>query len=315
MRAAHLQCAPIAPFAGFAPISKPAIDSARAQRRPRTANRPSDNIREVQIFRGGSRNRRDLLLRGMNARITQGLDALTEKEKETLRLILHGHDAKSIARSFDLSVHTINERLRDARRKLAVSSSREAARLLFDAEGTPPNPLGYTKIGDVEAPSEVEGRGRARRTARLAWIIIGGATMSLLLGLLALATFPQQEVPSTADSVAAVETKDPAIVDTARRFAELGDQGKWAETYGMTGTKFQSTNTLEVWVKAAEKVRPPLGAVQSRVLLSEQFLPAPPHGYEVVKFRTNFANKTNVVETVTLVREDGEWKVAGVTVG
>jgi DNA-binding CsgD family transcriptional regulator len=53
--------------------------------------------------------------------------ALTEREKQTLRLIVRGHDAKSIARSLDLSVHTINERLRDARRKMAVSSSREAA--------------------------------------------------------------------------------------------------------------------------------------------------------------------------------------------
>ena len=61
--------------------------------------------------------------------------ALTEKEKQTLRLIVCGHDAKSVARSLGLSVHTINERLRDARRKMAVSSSREAARLLLDAEG------------------------------------------------------------------------------------------------------------------------------------------------------------------------------------
>ena len=61
--------------------------------------------------------------------------SLTEKEKQTLRLMVRGHDAKSIARALGLSVHTINERLRDARRKMAVSSSREAARLLLAAEG------------------------------------------------------------------------------------------------------------------------------------------------------------------------------------
>jgi len=60
--------------------------------------------------------------------------ALTE-EKQTLRLILRRHDAKSAARNLGLSVHTINERLRDARRKMAVSSSCEAARLLFEMEG------------------------------------------------------------------------------------------------------------------------------------------------------------------------------------
>ena len=48
--------------------------------------------------------------------VKEGLWALTENEKQTLRLMVRGHDAKSIARSLDLSVHTINERLRDARR-------------------------------------------------------------------------------------------------------------------------------------------------------------------------------------------------------
>src|SRR3546814_18394369 len=98
----------------------------------------------------------------MTMRATQGINALTEKEKQTLRLIVRGHDAKSIARNLDLSVHTINERLRDARRKLTVSSSREAARLLFDAEGEPPNPSGDTNIGEaVTAPDEI-GRASCR---------------------------------------------------------------------------------------------------------------------------------------------------------
>ena len=71
----------------------------------------------------------------MNMPVRDGVRALTEKEKQTLRLIVRGHDAKSSARDLGLSVHTINERLRDARRKLAVSSSREAARMLLAAEG------------------------------------------------------------------------------------------------------------------------------------------------------------------------------------
>ena len=77
----------------------------------------------------------------MDMRVKEALWALTEKEKQTLRLMVRGHDAKSIARSLDLSVHTINERLRDARRKLAVSSSREAARLLLEVEGDGSAPI------------------------------------------------------------------------------------------------------------------------------------------------------------------------------
>ncbi len=60
---------------------------------------------------------------------------LSDKEKQVLRLLLRGHDAKSSARELELSVHTVNERLRDARRKLGVSSSREAARMLHESEG------------------------------------------------------------------------------------------------------------------------------------------------------------------------------------
>ncbi len=46
----------------------------------------------------------------------QALDELTEKGKQALRLIVRGDNAKSIAAELDLSVHTINERLRVARR-------------------------------------------------------------------------------------------------------------------------------------------------------------------------------------------------------
>lgn len=76
------------------------------------------------------------------------IETLTEKEKQALRLLVSGHDAKSMARQLGLSVHTINERLRDARRKLATSSSREAARVLHEAECRTPNCWG-TKVSGV----------------------------------------------------------------------------------------------------------------------------------------------------------------------
>ena len=50
----------------------------------------------------------------MRSRAEDILRALTKKEKQTLRLIVRGHDATSVARELSLSVHTINERLRDA---------------------------------------------------------------------------------------------------------------------------------------------------------------------------------------------------------
>lgn len=56
--------------------------------------------------------------------------ALTEKETEILRLLASGHTVKSIAAQLGRSEASINERLREARRKTHVGSSRELARLL-----------------------------------------------------------------------------------------------------------------------------------------------------------------------------------------
>ncbi len=86
------------------------------------------------------------------ASTVEGYRALTDREKQTLRLLLDGHDAKSMARHLDLSVHTVNERLRDARRKLSVSSSREAARLLRQHEGAAPDKSGDSALGDAPPP-------------------------------------------------------------------------------------------------------------------------------------------------------------------
>jgi DNA-binding CsgD family transcriptional regulator len=69
------------------------------------------------------------------ADVAEGLARLSEREREVLRLLVEGHELKSIAASLGLSIHTINDRLREARGKLGVSSSRAAARLLAAQEG------------------------------------------------------------------------------------------------------------------------------------------------------------------------------------
>ena len=58
------------------------------------------------------------------------LEALTAQELEILRLLTAGHTVKSIAVRLGRTEASINERLRDARRKTGVGSSRELARHL-----------------------------------------------------------------------------------------------------------------------------------------------------------------------------------------
>ena len=248
-----------------------------------------------------------------------GLDALTEKERATLRLIVRGHDAKSVARHLSLSVHTVNERLREARRKLSVSSSREAARLLLGREGGVPEFVGHSAIGAVAAANHAdEGSSPASgggRTRRIALVPIGVAVMSLVLGLLVFAASPQVPPAGDTASSAASEPIDAEVVASARRWLALLDESRWDDSWAATGRSFRSLNTRQVWAAASLTARVPLGAALARTLLSQENLPAPPHGYEVVKFRTRFANKANAVETVTLDREDGAWRVVGVTIG
>lgn len=135
--------------------------------------------------------------------------------------------------------------------------------------------------------------------------------MTFALGLLALALLP---AAPTATPAASQVAPNPEVVDAARAFLVLGDQGRWDESYKATGAAFRKLNTAAVWRTVSEKVRTPLGAVASRTLIGQENLPAPPHGYEVVKFRTSFANKAEAVETVTLEREGGAWRVVGVTI-
>lgn len=257
----------------------------------------------------------------MNTAVKERFGALTEKEKQTLRLIVRGHDAKSVARSLGLSVHTINERLRDARRKMAVSSSREAARLLFESEGGDPGSptpdlLRDTGIGEAASPIGVD-QGKAPisgagRVIRHPWVVIGVLFMTVALALLAFAALPQAASAPPPTPTATGDVKpDAEVLDATRQWLALVDQDKWDDSYRATGSAFQKLNTPQVWAEVSDKMRAQLGAVISRTFLSEQELPAPPHGYEVVKFRTSYANRANAVETVTLEREDDAWRVVG----
>ena len=103
-------------------------------------------------------------------------------------------------------------------------------------------------------------------------------------------------------------------VRAARDWLVLGDQGRWNEGWQATATSFRRANTAAQWADAATKVRGSMGALISRTALSQESVPAPPAGVEVVKFRTSFANRADVIETVSLAREGSEWRVVGIYV-
>lgn len=242
--------------------------------------------------------------------MNDGLHALTDKEKETLRLLIAGHDAKSMARHLDLSVHTVNERLRYARRKLSASSSREAARLLHESERAHPQSVVDKTLGDAaHAPVRQPGhKPESRPTRRMLWPIGGLVMISLTLAMLALSASPQA-APDRANTAPVAET---APVLAARQWLALVDAGKWQESFAGTTASFQTQNTVQMWQSASEQARVPLGRMLSRTAVSEDSVPTPPSGHRVVRFRTDFANKKGAIETVSLARDGDAWRVAGI---
>ncbi|MGX7896322.1 helix-turn-helix domain-containing protein [Tsuneonella sp. HG222] len=246
----------------------------------------------------------------------EGVEALTEKEKETLRLVVRGYDAKAMARHFGLSIHTINERLRHARRKMEVPSSREAARLLFEVEEQHPQFLADKEMGEDAAPRALPPAGDRKARPLRASIIGGLIIMSLLLSTILFLASPPVEAPREA-ALAPRATTDPAMlaaspqVAAALAFLRLVDAGEWDASYAKTGPAFRTLNSAKVWADTNESVRVPLGKVVSRKVVSEEMVPAPPSSYQMVKFETTFANKADTLETLTLVRDAEGWKVVG----
>ncbi|MBH5322789.1 helix-turn-helix domain-containing protein [Aurantiacibacter sediminis] len=258
--------------------------------------------------------------------MADALGDLTEKEKEALRLLLAGHDAKSSARELDISVHTVNDRLRNARRKLDVSSSREAARILGDAEGAIPqnparNDLGMGDENGVEDTADLNETGGP---SRIVWLAGGMLTMSLIIAIAAVALIAEDTPPTdtvagddfTSEADIAATQTDGESREAAETFIALVDAGDYQGSWEAAGSFFQSKTTAEQWASLVEPVREPLGAVTSREIASVQradSLPGAPDGeYEVLQFATVFEGRPQaVVETVIMLDSDEGWQVTG----
>lgn len=253
--------------------------------------------------------------------MAEGYQALTAKEKEALRLLLGGHDAKSMANQLGLSVHTINERLRDARRKLSVSSSKAAARILRDAEAPAPQLLGDRISGDAGQAARAHNfdPGPAHLPRRATWTIGGFAMIALLVAALALSSTepaapPAAATAATTPTAATARVAESEVSRAARDWLTLVDARKWQESWAATADSFRALNTLANWQAAAEQVHARLGPAQSRELLSDEDTPAPPNGYRTLRFRTSFANNHGATEVIALAQQGNQWRVAGIYV-
>ena len=135
--------------------------------------------------------------------------------------------------------------------------------------------------------------------------------MSLAAVLLALSA-PVQAPAGSPAAPASSPVAETEAAKAAREWLALVDDAKWQESWAGTGQSFRSANTVALWQSASEKAHAPLGRMITRTLLSDVDTPAPPNGSHTIQFRTDFANKRGVIETLSLIREGGSWKVVGI---
>lgn len=123
-----------------------------------------------------------------------------------------------------------------------------------------------------------------------------------------------ETVAGAEPAAAAAESEAEAAARAAEGFLALIDEGRWADSYAATGAEFRRLNTLKAWSDVSARLRPPLGQVLTRDITSNEYVPAPPAGYRLVKFRSAYAGGTAQTESVSLAWEDGAWKVAGIVI-
>jgi DNA-binding CsgD family transcriptional regulator len=115
--------------------------------------------------------------------------SLSDKELEVLHLLAMGHTGKSIAARLGQSEASINERLRDARRKTGVGSSRELARIVDDQKIWDKNTDLSRSRTSTDDPAQPDDRSRTTSKG-LIMIVVPIAIAAIAM---AVANSPQNE--------------------------------------------------------------------------------------------------------------------------
>lgn len=117
-------------------------------------------------------------------------------------------------------------------------------------------------------------------------------------------------------SVRAAEKPEDLAQSAAESWLKLTDAGDGGASWDQAAKVFKAAVTKDQWTQALSGVRPPLGKVASRKVMSRQYsekLPGAPEGkYVTIQYETVFEKKASAVETITpMLDPDGVWRVSG----
>jgi hypothetical protein len=115
---------------------------------------------------------------------------------------------------------------------------------------------------------------------------------------------------------AAQDPRSGVVQSAARAWLELVDKGDPDPSWNASGPKFKEAYPLGKWREALALYRTPMGTFESRAAIATTFNKdapdLPPGEYANVQFRTNFSNKIDAHESISLERvADGTWVVIG----
>lgn len=161
---------------------------------------------------------------GLEPDTTVDFGKLNAAERTALNLLAQGHTAKSIANLTDRSVGAVNERLREARRKTGVGSSRELARL-FAAQENRDELIGVAPAAAVNPKSlpPVAPRGRSWKGVILMSVVLSG-----VLAAISLVAQPQNQAQPVTPGEAALLSDAPTPRQLHDKIAAEHRDPAWA---------------------------------------------------------------------------------------
>ena len=138
-----------------------------------------------------------------------------------------------------------------------------------------------------------------------------GRRVLLMVFLFPLVLFAAEEAKQNVSQVKPEEL----AVESAEQWLEIIDAGKYAQGWENSSEYLKNAVPEDSFKQTLQGVRSPLGRMKKRIFDAAQYtssLPGSPDGeYVVMKYKTEFANKANAVETLISKKEEGQWKVAG----
>lgn len=131
------------------------------------------------------------------------------------------------------------------------------------------------------------------------------AATSGLMSLVALGYPPATATPAD----------EQAAVTAAKTWLALVDKGQIGQAWDSSASFLKSAAPKQQFVNQVKPIRDAFGKVLSRTLKGKQFtktVPGAPDGeYVIIQFDTTFEKKKDAVETITPMKDKGQWRVSG----